>query len=229
MQVRDLMTANVVTIEPDATYKEAVESLLEHDVSGLPVVNGDGRLVGIVTEADLMVRAMYAGRRRRRALDVVADLLAGDRSTWTKGHADTVGEIMTAKLVTARPEDTVAAAARRMRTASVKRMPVVDTDGRLVGVVSRQDLLASYSRPDDAIANEVRAVLADPLACPEDHRIHVAVQDGVVALEGDVHYDRDRRAVEKIVAGIDGVVDVINLLWAREPDPVLDRIVKTPR
>lgn len=142
VHVRDVMTTDVVTVGPDATYLEIVDRLLAHDVSGVPVVDGDRSLLGIVTEADLVSREAY-GPERRRPLALLLDYLRDRDPAWVrKASGSTARELMTHIVTTAAEDDEVRVAARAMLESDVKRLPVVAADGRLVGIVSRRDLLA---------------------------------------------------------------------------------------
>lgn len=218
MKVRDVMTSTVVTVAPGTPFPEVVDTLLRYGVSGVPVVDEDGRLAGIVTEADLVSKQAYGGRRRR-ALELLADLVAGrDTRGAVKGKGRTAAEIMTAKVEAAQPGDDVRAAARRLLEHHVKRLPVVD-DGRLVGIVSRTDLLRVLHRSDDDLAGDVAEMLADPLRAPEDHEIEASVADGVVTLRGTVRFPIDLPVLSALVWQLPGVVDVQNEATGREPDP----------
>jgi CBS domain-containing protein len=101
----------------------------------------------------------------------------------------------------------------------VKRMPVVDHEGRLVGIVSRQDLLRSLARPDREIATEIAHVLASDLNRPDDHHVQFSVVDGVVTLAGDVRYAWDKPVVVSLVRDVEGVIDVVDHMSNREPNP----------
>jgi CBS domain-containing protein len=216
--IGDVMTRHVCTIGPDAPFSEIVERLLALDVSGLPVVDLDGRLLGIVTEADLMSRQAHGGRRRR-PLALVAELLRGDDPQWVrKASGRTARELMTAAPVTVSPDDLLAVAARRMLDGHHKRLPVV-RDGKLVGLVSRHDLLSPYHRSDAAIEADVQAVLIDPLQVPDEHEAQATVQRGIVRLEGSVRYPSDRAVLRAAVAGVRGVIDVDDALISREEEP----------
>jgi CBS domain-containing protein len=143
VRVADVMTTDVVTVGPDATYGEIVDRLLAHDVSGLPVIDGDGTLVGIVTEADLVSREAY-GPDRRRPLGLIVDYLRDRDPAWVrKSSATTAADLMTRVVTTASPDDEVRVTARRMLESGRKRLPVVASDGLLVGIVSRRDVLAA--------------------------------------------------------------------------------------
>lgn len=218
MKVSDLMTTPVVTVTPEATFKVALERLLDTGVSSLPVVDADGRLVGIVTEADLVSKEAYGGRRRR-PIEVLADLLAGGQTRWAvKARALTVGQMMSRHVETAGPDEDVRAVARRMVEGRLKRVPVIDED-RVVGILSRRDLLSLFHRPDEDIRATLVQRLADPLWAPEDAHTQVEVTDGVVTLTGSVRYPMDRPLTEALAWGVPGVVGVRNHLDARERDP----------
>ena len=218
MKVSQIMSSPVVTVSPEATYKEALELLVDREISGLPVVVDDNRLVGIVTEADLVPAEAYQ-RSRRRALDVLVELVRGGPSAWDKRDASTVEQLMTRRPLVALEDDDVRAVARRMVEHRIKRLPVVDAFGRVVGIVSRRDVLALFSRPDGDIESEVRERLASPRWVPEDAVLDVAVRDGVVSVRGSVRHPADRAVVEGAAWSIPGVVAVNTDLSAMEPDP----------
>lgn len=150
MHVRDVMTTEVVTVSPDAPFAEIVERLLENGVSGLPVVDADGALVGMVTEADLVSREAY-GPERRRPLGLVLDYLRDRDPAWVrKASGTTARDLMTRLVTTASPDDELRVIARVLLESGFRRLPVVRADGRLAGIVSRRDLLASvYGRPPE--------------------------------------------------------------------------------
>ena len=224
MRVREVMSTDLEVIAPEASYKDAVEAMLRRDVSGLPVVDGDHTLMGIVTEADLIRRQGWAHRRRHRALSLVSHLLAGvDPYIVRRTEGLTVGDIMTTPVTTASPDDDLGQVARLMLDRGVKRVPVL-AEGRLVGLVSRSDLLRSLARPDQEIEAAVAAALSDPLVGPEDHRITVAVRDGVVSLGGSVRHPNDIAVAADVARGVPGVVEVTADLAAREADPGLDNL-----
>jgi CBS-domain-containing membrane protein len=220
MKVRDIMQPEVITVGLETTFVELVDKLLTHDISGLPVVDGEGRLLGIVTEADLVSKGAY-GYRRRRALGLVADYLRGRDPQWVrKASGRTAGEVMTTAAATAGPDEEVGVAARRMLENRLKRLPVVE-DGRLVGILTRHDLLQPYHRSDGAILADLDRLLADPLRVPERHEVRPSVAAGVVTLEGTAMWPSDVVLLEAVVARIPGVVAVENRLSPREAEPRL--------
>lgn len=217
MQVRELMTTEVVTAAPDTKFDELVELMIEHDVSAVPIVDGD-ELVGIVSEADLVSKEAYGGRRRG-LLDVLADLVAGGETRWAiKGRGRTAVALMSTVLVTSRPSESVRDAARHMVENRVKRLPVVEDD-RLVGIVSRSDLMRALHLGDDEIAAAIAAMLADPLRAPDEHDVSVDVTDGIVTLSGTVLHPSDDAVIRGIAWEVPAVVDVVDQLTAREPEP----------
>lgn len=218
MNARDVMTTPVVTVGPDTSLKEIIALLMEHGVSGLPVVAADGALLGVVTEADLVSKEGYSGRRR--PLSVMADLLSGDGRWSRKAAGFTAGDVMTRQPFIAEPGEEVGRLARRMLDRGVKRLPVVD-GGRLVGIVTRHDLLRVFNRPDEAIAADIRTRLASPRYTPEDQAVSFSVDEGIVSLEGSVLHEGDRPVVEGMVRAVPGVIAVVSRLAFLEPDPSL--------
>lgn len=140
--VGQVMTTGVLTVRPSATFHEIVALLLDYEISGLPVVDADGALIGIVSEADLISKEAYAGDEARHGhLKLLRDHLHGHDTTWVhKAAARNARELMTSPVRTVSPEDDLSVAARIMLTEHVKRLPVV-SDGKLVGMLARHDLL----------------------------------------------------------------------------------------
>jgi len=204
-KVQDLMTGAVVTVGEATPFKEIVELLARHRFSAVPVVDAAGRAVGVVSEADLLLKeerpeagldAPWFERRRRRV----------ER---TKAAGAVARELMTSPAVTIGLLATADEAARLMHTAGVKRLPVVDTvTGRLVGVVTRGDLLRVFARPDREIHDEVRdeVILREFLMDPA--RFVVGVQDGVVTLQGTCEKRSLIPLLVRAVHGVEGVVRV---------------------
>jgi|SoiMethySBSTD1v2_1073268.scaffolds.fasta_scaffold00458_18 CBS domain-containing protein len=205
--VRTLMTHDVVTARPDSGFKDIVDAMTTRRVSALPVVAADGQVVGIVSEADLLYKL------ERPEHGAAARLISRQRREATaKAAGDTAADLMTTPVVTIRPEATAGAAARLMHQHEVKRLPVVDGDGRLVGIVARRDLLATYLRPDEEIRTEIRdeVLLGDMLIGPSE--ITATVHDGVVTLAGAVDRRSTAQIVDRLIRGVAGVVDVVGQL-----------------
>lgn len=216
MKVSDVMSRDVVSATPATTYKEAVDLMLGHDVGSLPVVDDLDRVIGIVSEADLVPKAGYSAARRRPLLALL-DVVDGDDATWRKARARTVADVMTPRPTTVHPGDDVAFAARTLVRGRRKRVPVVDETGVLVGVVSRQDLLGAFTRPDAVIDDDVRVALGDPTRAPEGNHVVARVRDGVVTLTGTVASEVDRRVVARAVWHVPGVVDVVDEVTVPAP------------
>lgn len=200
-RVRDVMTTSVVTVDRLTGYKEIASLLVEHKISGMPVLALGRQVVGVVSEGDLIAARPGRGGWGRWLR------LGGDRS---QQHLSlTAGELMTAPPVTIRPDATVAAAARVMSVHQVRRLPVVDGNGKLAGMVSRRDLIRVFLRPDAEIAHQVGQLLAETLPTDPD-AIQVAVHAGVVTLTGRADQQDLAELAERLTRDIDGVVDVIN-------------------
>ena len=206
--VRDMMTTEVVTVEPSTPFKEIVARLAGRRVSAVPVVDADGRVLGVVSEADLLLKEEYLDAEQ----EVPLVWTRRRRIEREKASGMCARELMSAPPVTVPPTATVAEAARRMHAAGIKRLPVVDEEGRLLGIVSRADLLKVFARPDDAIRREIvdEVILRDFMMDPS--RFFVRVEDGVVVLEGAVERRTLVPFVLRAVQGVEGVVRVENRL-----------------
>lgn len=219
MRVRDVMSTPVVTVGPSTAFPALVDKMVEHNISGLPVVDDTGALVGIVTEADLVSKEAHGGRRRR-VVETLSDLVTAGEPRWVNRargrHAET---LMTRQLVTTREGEDIRAAARQMLDRGVKRLPVLDDERSLVGIVTRTDLLRSLHRDDGEIETAVRAALDDPRSSPTGTDLRVEVQDGVVTLSGTVEFPHDLPTVEAVVWSTPGVVAVENHATSRHEEP----------
>jgi CBS domain-containing protein len=206
-RVQDVMTRHVACANGNTPYKELVRLLASRRVSAVPVVDNRGRVLGIVSEADLLPK-------QEQPAQPVARLLSARRRRQerAKAEATVAAELMTRPAVTVDPLATVTEAARRMHRAGVKRLPVVDVVGRLVGIVSRVDLLTSFLRPDEELRREIveDVIFGDLVMAP--NRLDVDVQDGVVTLQGRCERRSLIPTVVRAVASVDGVVRVVNRL-----------------
>lgn len=194
--VGDVMTREVVTVGPDTPLKVCADLLRIHQVSGLPVVS-QNRIAGIVTDADLM-RVVTDGASSRR-------LVAAD--------------VMTRELATVSQATTIAGAARLMFEKNVKRLPVVDSSRRLVGIVSRSDVLRVFLRSDESIRKEAAGIL-DEMPLLGRGRVQVEVRDGVVRLSGQVDNGNLTSLLVRLISGVPGVVGVENRLTLPAAAPV---------
>ncbi|MEV6294970.1 CBS domain-containing protein [Streptomyces sp. NPDC051896] len=211
--VSDVMTTPVVAVGRDAPFKEIVRVMDERHVSAVPVVSGEGRVVGVVSGADLLPKEEFRDRRPTRSERMRL------RSDLAKADGVTAEEVMTAPAVTVRPDDTLARAARLMAAHHVKRLPVVDAEDALRGIVSRGDLLRVFLRSDEDIEEEVRRTVVSYLFPLHAHAIHVSVRDGVVRLRGPVHDTSLIWVAERLVSGLEGVVGVESRLSGEGSGP----------
>ncbi|GHK05060.1 CBS domain-containing protein [Streptomyces sp. NPDC003753] len=200
--VGDVMTRRVVAVGHAATFKDIVKAMGQWKVSALPVLREGNRVVGVVSEADLLRKQeLRDGEPGRYAsLERAADL--------AKADAVTAEELMTAPAVTVHVDATLAQAARTMARARVKRLPVVDDRGTLLGIVSRSDLLEVYLRDDEDIAEEIRREIVARLFPAPLEPIRVEVRDGVVRLTGRIRDTGLVPVTARLVRGVEGVVDV---------------------
>lgn len=200
--VADVMTNPVVAVRPEAGFKEVVETLAQWKVSAVPVLEGDGRVTGVVSEADLLGKEEFrdADPGRLEQLRRLEDL--------RKAGAVTAGELMSAPAVTVREDATLAQAARTMAQGRLKRLPVVDGSGMLRGIVSRSDLLKVFLRSDADLAEEVRVEVVERLFLVSRENVRVTVADGVVTLSGRVRDTALVPVAARLVRAVEGVVDV---------------------
>ncbi|MEV1063608.1 CBS domain-containing protein [Streptomyces sp. NPDC050263] len=212
-----LMVGDVVTARCDTPFKEVVRLLDEHRISGLPVIDQNRMVVGVISETDLVLRQREpesAGlwARCRRVLSARA------RHAEAKNRARTADGIMSQPAVTVRAEATVAEAARLMTEHRVERLPVVDQEGTLVGIVTRRDLLQVFLRTDDEIQRDVQQEVFLNTLWLAPYTVEATVRDGVVTLTGQL----ERRSEIPVAVGmtrrLDGVVDVVDHLSYRIDD-----------
>ncbi|KUN89546.1 hypothetical protein AQJ66_04975 [Streptomyces bungoensis] len=199
------MTEPAVTVGRGTRFKEIARAMARHRVSALPVVESDGRVAGVVSEADLLPKEEFRGRDPTR---LTRPERIRRRADLARARALTAGELMTTPAATVRGDDTLARAARIMAVHRVKRLPVVGADGRLRGVVSRGDLLKVFLRPDEDIEEEVRRTVVAYLFPALAHAVRVSVRDGVVTLRGPVHDTSLIWVAERLVRAVEGVVGV---------------------
>ena len=210
--VKDVMTTHVVAVRLNATYKEMASRLREFRVSAFPVLDDDNKVVGVVSEADLLTKEALEYSVPSR----VGGILHGRERA--KAEAVVAADLMTKPPVTIGPREPVSHAARLMYSRKIKRLPVVDDDGRLIGIVSRADVLGVYSRPDAEIRHDIiegviiGTVLTDPA------RFLITVKDGVVTVEGKPENASVGRDMIEEIRHVEGVVAVRDRL-SYPPEP----------
>jgi len=228
MRIEDVMTPTVVVVPEDAPFKEVVRTMHEHRVSGVPVLDRDKKLVGIVTEADLLaVEEEQADPKRRRSF--LEWFLVPTRAVEYGRRVEDLRaeDIMTRGVVTVSPDMPVPEAAKLMLDAAVKRLPVVDEDRSVLGIVSRSDLLMPYLRPDEEIEREIREDVLVGTMWLEPDAVGIGVDTGVVTLSGRVERKSVREVLVELVrrvVGVVGVEDDLTFEWDdREARPTPPR------
>ena len=215
--VRDVMTTEVVTVDRITSYKEIARLLAEHKISAVPVLIMGRHVAGVVSEADLLAAQDQTARRARTGR---TGLLPWKRRQAAQHPKLTAEELMTKPAITIHPDAPIPRAAALMRNHHIKRLPVTDPSGKLLGIVSRRDLMSVFLRPDAQIAAEVRELLAEILFA-DPGTVTVAVHGGVVTLLGQPGQQDHRDLIPvaiRLIWHIDGVVDVVDKLSA-EPAP----------
>lgn len=221
MQAVDVMTPNVITVGPQADVKEIARLLLDNHISALPVVDDNGKVLGIVSEGDLM-RRVENGTGRRKSWWLKSIFVgAGDAGDYVKSHGRLAREIMTPDPITVTEDEPLNRIARLLEKHHIKRVPVV-RDGRLVGIVSRANLLRGFSAtaPDTetAVTADDREIRDAILKEVDDNtgvwvdRINVIVTDGVVQLWGLVESQEEKMAVQVAAENTPGVKKIENNL-----------------
>ncbi len=214
-KVGNLMTSEVVRVREATSFKQVASLLAQHRISGLPVVDDDEKVVGIVSESDLMARQALAGGKAPRLRTL---LHWASRRTAAKAQALTAGRLMSTPPVTVHADDSIAFSARVMAEHRVERLPVLDEEDRLVGIVTRRGVLQVFLRSDADIREEViQEVLANTLGLTPP-AVGVKVRDGVVTLEGRLERESEVSIAGGVTARIDGVVAVDNRLTGRLDD-----------
>jgi len=211
-KVGSVMTSDVVHALPDTPFKQVARLLADHAISGLPVLDGDDKVLGVVSETDLIARqaAVPPGAPGR--------LTRAGRRRAARAKGRTAGQLMSWPPVTVHAEDTIAEAARTMAERCVERLPVLDVEDRLVGIVTRGDLLRVFLRPDaDIRAEVIDEVLVRGLLLPP-YSVDVLVADGVVTLAGQLELRSDIETAVSMTRRVDGVVDVLDRLTHRLDD-----------
>jgi CBS domain-containing protein len=204
--VRQVMMHQVVAVREDVLYKEIVQVLDRFNVSAVPVLDRQRRVLGVVSEADLMAKVEFADDASQAPLFE----RRSRRKARGKAAGETARDLMSAPAVTIGPEASTMAAARLMDDERVKRLPVVNESGVLVGIVSRRDLLAAYLRRDDDIRQDVRREVLGQVLGLHEPQVRVSVSHGVVALHGTVDRRSTARIAARLVHGVPGVVDVVD-------------------
>jgi CBS domain-containing protein len=196
MRVVDLMTSDVITASPDTPIKAAARLMVRNKVSGLPVVDENTRVVGIITEADFL--------RLEVAREEAEDPQPVER----------VEQVMHRSVLTINPDATVTEAARIMVVNDVNRLPVTDTNGKSLGIISRLDVVAAFTRPDEIIEDEIREDLLRRVLFIDPDDVSVDVTNGVVTFSGEIGTRNEARLLAELARRLDGVIKVTtDMTW----------------
>jgi CBS-domain-containing membrane protein len=203
--VKDLMSTQIVAVRRDATFKEMAATLRHYRVSGFPVIDDEGKVIGVVSEADLLAKEALAGGQPA-APGRIAGIV--HHKEVRKANGITAGDLMTHPAVTVRPGDSAEHAARMMYSLQVKRLPVVDAGGCLVGIVSRADVLSVFDRPDEEILAEITDEVILHRFLMDPALFMVTVRDGVVTVQGNPETANLGHQVADAIRQVQGVVAV---------------------
>lgn len=201
MKIQDAMTTEIVTTTPEASLKDAARELAKHHVSGLPVVDAEGVVVGVISEADIVAKEVDdtpRGSLLQRFLDGPP---VDDRF-----YARTVGEAMSSPALTIARDRPLAQAASTMLAEGINRLPVVDTKGRLVGLVTRGDLVRAFTRDDETLRREITQLVHDLWL--DGTPLEIDIDQGKVTLRGEVENEADARVLRTMIRRVPGVIEV---------------------
>jgi CBS domain-containing protein len=219
MKINEIMQRDVVTVAPEASLKDVAALLVEHRISGLPVCLADGRVVGVISEADIVRKEQADDFASNAFLGRLLDKAYDDGNRFA---ARTAGGAMTSPAITVHSTDDVAQAAHLMVERQVNRLPVVD-GARLVGIVTRSDLVRAFDRDDAAIRREIEEDVLRSTLWIEPETLEIGVENGVVELDGCVETKTIAEIIRAFVRRVPGVVDVTSRLTWRTDDLVRRR------
>ncbi len=211
MKIKDVMTDDVLTVSTSATLKETAQLLADLGISGMPVVDAEGKLAGVISEADILYKERGHDRRHGGSF---AWLFFPELLDTSKLDARTAGEAMSAPAVTISPDRPVNEAAGLMLDEAINRLPVVDHDGKLIGIVTRADLVRAFTRTDAEIEDEIRKELVSRTFWLEPTEVEIRVVHGDVTIEGEVDTKADADLLPQLISEVPGVVSVeAKLTW----------------
>jgi CBS domain-containing protein len=231
MKIEELMSRDVISVAPDTSLKEVAALLVKHRISGVPVIDHDRSVVGVVSEADILIKERGPDSHHGR---LIGWLLEGGTADDDKLEARTAGEAMTAPALTIGFGAPVAAAARLMTEKGIKRLPVVSSKDVLVGIVTRSDLVRAFARSDEEIAREIREDVVRRTLWIDGEAPYVRVKGGEVTLSGELERRSDVELLPRLVVRVPGVVSVhstVTWRWddEREPGVRMPQMPTTPR
>jgi CBS domain-containing protein len=218
--VREVMTSPVLSVRRTTPLKEVAQLLVENKISGLPVVDIDGTVLGVVSEADFLMKEAGETVVSHRPFARVLGESRASRTQLDKVHATRAADAMTAPAITIGSSRPISEAARLMTTRKVNRLPVVD-DGRLVGIVTRADLVRAYARSDEELEDTIREDVIHRALWLDPSSFAVHVRDGVASISGHVDRKSTAEMVRHATSVVPGIVDVeTSITWAMDDDRV---------
>jgi CBS-domain-containing membrane protein len=217
--VKDVMSTHVIAVRRSAGYKEMAAMLRDQRVSAFPVIDDDNKVIGVVSETDLLAKEALEGTVPRTLQSLTRQRVR------SQVNAVTAADLMTKPAVTIGPDKPVTDAARLMFNRRVKRLPVISDDGTLIGIVTRSDVLSVYSRPDTEIQHQVTQDLILGTFLCDPGRFTVTVKDGIVTIEGTPESTSVGQDIIDAIRHTEGVVAVRDRLSYRMDSPYLPRKV----
>jgi CBS domain-containing protein len=223
LKVRDLMTDEVVTVGPTTPIREVARLLVEHRFSGMPVVDDGGRVVGVVSEGDIVAKEQAVDSVERRPLARIIGDSHATQAQLSKILALTAGDAMTAPAITIAADALVAEAAATMTRNRINRLPVVEGDA-LVGLLSRADVVRAFSRTDEELVEAVREDVLYQTLWLDPGSFEVVASNGSVRIRGQVERRSEAQMIERLAAMVPGVIRVnAELTWKLD-----DRQIQAP-
>lgn len=217
-KVEDVMTRQVTSVTGSTPFKDVAEAIITHGISAVPVVDGEGHVLGVVSETDLLYKEEFRELYYQEGYRPPLRMRLRQRDARRKATGDTAADLMTQPAVTVASQSSTVAAARTMDQRGVKRLIVVDDEGRLLGVVSRRDLLKVFVRPDVDLAEEILDEVLERSLWVDTSRVKVAVHQGVATLSGRMNRRTDAETAVRMTQRVNGVVDVVDELSWDEDD-----------
>jgi CBS domain-containing protein len=215
--VKDVMTTRVVSVTKNASFRTMAAALREHRVSAFPVLDDDGKVIGVVSEADMLAKEALQSEPEGMP-GMITGILR--RKEHEKARGTMAADLMTSPAVTVTPDDTIERAARLMYTRKVKRLPVVDANGHLVGIIGRADLLTVFDRSDEDIRLEIQDQVIRHDLRTDPAAFTIEVKDGIVTLEGTAETREFGHEIVELLQHVRGVVAVRDRLsYPPPPQP----------
>lgn len=209
MLVRDYMTPKPVCVSPDTSIKHAIQLMLDHNVSGLPVIGDDDQVIGMLTESDLLSRSVFIAGLQSPPRDPDNAFF----ENYVRTHGTTVGDCMTTGIISVSPQQSLADVAALARSHGIKRLPVLQS-GKLIGIISRRDILRAVTANRDCVATgdvALRLAVATRLRSElglETDRLTVEVKNAIVEISGPVPSPAQRRAMQVVAESVAGVAGI---------------------